>query len=242
MTPDVYGALVDEAKKRGILTSVHIVNLKDAKGAIQAGTNIIAHSVRDQNVDQALIDMMKKNNVGYIPTLTRDLSVFVYESTPAFLKDPFFLKGMKVYKREVDIVSDPGRQAKVRENKGAQTTKTLLAQGTKNLKLLSDGGVTIAMGTDSGVDGAGNVGRWQGYFEQVEMEMMVKGWHDPDAGAVASTSNGTQISGPEGYRGHCRWASGPTSSLTANPFRRHSLNTRKDRRGVDCWTAIHGRA
>ena len=35
MTPDIYGALVDEAKKRGYVTTVHIFNLRDAKGVIE---------------------------------------------------------------------------------------------------------------------------------------------------------------------------------------------------------------
>jgi imidazolonepropionase-like amidohydrolase len=40
---------------------------------------------------------------------------------------------------------------------------------------LSDGGVLIAMGTDSGT----GLGRWQGYFEHVEMELMVKAGMTP---------------------------------------------------------------
>jgi imidazolonepropionase-like amidohydrolase len=75
MTPEIYGALVDEAKKRGFMTTVHIFYLKDAKLAIEKGTNALVHSVRDQDVDRPLIDMMKRNNVAYVPTLTRDLSV-----------------------------------------------------------------------------------------------------------------------------------------------------------------------
>ena len=94
MTPDIYGALVDQSKKRGLRTYVHIFNLKDAKGAIEKGTDVIAHSVRDQDVDQALINEMKSKNIGYIPTLTRDLSVFVYETRPAFFDEPFFQRGI----------------------------------------------------------------------------------------------------------------------------------------------------
>ena len=93
MTPPIYGALVDEAKNRGLLTAVHIYNLNAAKGAIEKGTNIIAHSVRDRDVDQELIDEMIRLDVGYVPTLTRDLSVFIYENEPEFFEDPFFCAG-----------------------------------------------------------------------------------------------------------------------------------------------------
>ena len=59
----------------------------------------------------------------------------------------------------------------------------------RNLKLLSDGGVMIAMGTDSGT----GVGRWQGYFEQVEMELMVKAGMTPMQSLVASTGNAAKV-------------------------------------------------
>ena len=41
----------------------------------------------------------------------------------------------------------------------------------------------IAMGTDSGT----GLGRWQGYFEHVEMELMVKAGMTPMQTLVAST-------------------------------------------------------
>ena len=180
MNPETYGALVDEAKKRGFMTTVHIFNLRDAKGAVEKGTNAIVHSVRDQNVDQELIDMMKRNNVGYVPTLTRDLSVFVYENEPAFWREPFFQKGMYVYKTQVDILKDPAEQQKARTSPAVQRIKVALEQAKRNLKLLSDAGVLIGMGTDTA--SPNDLGRWPGYFEHTEMELMVAGRHDADAG------------------------------------------------------------
>ena len=66
-------------------------------------------------------------------------------------------------------------------------------QAERNLKRLSDAGVTIAMGTDSGV--ASNPGRWQGYFEQVEMEMMAKAGMSPMKVLVASTGDAAKTWG-----------------------------------------------
>src|SRR5207302_7701652 len=83
MTPDIYGALVDEAKKKGLRTFVHVFYIKDAKSAVEKGTDVIAHSIRDQDIDSAFAAELKRRNIGYIPTLTRDLSVFVYETRPA---------------------------------------------------------------------------------------------------------------------------------------------------------------
>jgi imidazolonepropionase-like amidohydrolase len=191
MTPDVYGALVDESHKQGLRTAVHVFYLKDGIGALEKGTDIIAHSVRDKDVDQPFITALKTRNVGYIPTLTRDLSVFVYETRPAFFDDSFFRRGIVLYRKEVDVLSDPARQEKTRNDPQAQAIKPALQQALKNLKILSDAGVLIAMGTDSGA--ANNPGRWQGYFEHVELEEMVKAGMTPMQVLVAATGGAARV-------------------------------------------------
>jgi imidazolonepropionase-like amidohydrolase len=191
MNPETYGALVDEAKKRGFLTTVHIFNLRDAKGAVEKGTNAIVHSVRDQDVDKELIDVMKRNNVGYVPTLTRDLSVFIYETEPAFWQEPFFQKGMYVYKTQVDILKDPELQQKTRTSPQVQRIKTALDQAKRNLKMLSDAGIPIGMGTDTA--SPNDLGRWPGYFEHTEMEMMVQSGMTPMQVITAATAGAARI-------------------------------------------------
>jgi imidazolonepropionase-like amidohydrolase len=57
------------------------------------------------------------------------------------------------------------------------------------VKLLSDGGVTIAMGTDSGAV----VGRWQGYNEHREIELMVKAGLTPMQAIVAATGGAARV-------------------------------------------------
>nr|TFG53161.1 MAG: hypothetical protein E4H34_04050 [Hyphomicrobiales bacterium] len=193
MTPPVYGALVEEARARGLLTAVHIFNLSDAKGAIAAGTNVIAHSVRDRDVDRELIAEMLRLDVGYIPTLTRDLSVFIYENEPDFFANPFFLRGQDVYATEIALLTDPVQQETTRNDAAAQEIKIALAQAMRNLKILSDAGVTIAMGSDSG--SANDWGRWQGYFEHVEMEMMVEAGMTEMQVLVAATGNAARLMG-----------------------------------------------
>ena len=191
MTPEIYGALVDEAKKRGFMTTVHIFYLKDAKSAIDKGTNVLVHSVRDQDVDRGLIDMMKRNNVAYVPTLTRDLSVFVYETEPAFWQEPFFKKGLYRYQTEVDILKNPRLQEETRNSTAAQNIKKALVQANKNLKTLHDAGITIAMGTDTA--SPNDLGRWPGYFEHVELEMMVQAGLTPMQAITAATGNGARV-------------------------------------------------
>ena len=189
MQSDVYAALIDEAHKRNLRVAAHLVTLAHAKGFVNAGLDIIAHSIRDQDVDAAFIAELKRRNIGYIPTLTRDLSVFQYESAPDYLNDPFFLRGMPLYAPHIARVKDPALHAKTKANPGTAVAKRQLEQGMRNLKLLSDGGVMIAMGTDTGA----STGRWQGYFEHVEMELMVKAGMTPMQTLVASTGNAAKV-------------------------------------------------
>jgi imidazolonepropionase-like amidohydrolase len=191
MDPETLGAVIDEAHQRGLRTAIHIFYLKDAKLAVEKGIDIIAHSVRDQDVDQSLIAEMKRRNVAYVPTLTRDLSVFVYETTPAFFAEPFFRRGLYAYQTEVDLLSRPENQEKARSSPQVQALKQALKQGTRNLKLLFDAGVRVAMGTDTG--SANDPGRWQGYFEHTEMEMMVEAGLTPMQVLVASTGGAARV-------------------------------------------------
>ncbi len=188
MAPAVYGAIIDQSHKQGLQVAAHMFFLKDAKGLIDAGLDVLAHSIRDQDVDAALIDEIKRRNAAYIPTLTRDLSVFVYESTPAFFTDPF-LSRTASYVRLTERLKDPAAQAKVRADADAQAIKKALQQANRNLKLLSDAGVTIAMGTDTGA----GLGRWQGYFEHTELEMMVAAGLTPMQVLVAATGNAARV-------------------------------------------------
>src|SRR5262249_2618501 len=152
----------DEAHRRGLRVAVHVFYLADAKAVLEAGADFIAHSVRDKDVDASLIDLLKRRSVCYCPTLTREVSTFVYESTPPFFSDPLFLKYADA--STVALLKEPARQREMHESRAARLYKAGLEVATRNLKKLSDAGVTIAMGTDSGAPS----GRFQGYFELME--------------------------------------------------------------------------
>lgn len=193
MNAETWGAIIEEAHKRGLRVAPHIFYLRDAKGAVEKGADVLAHSVRDLDVDAALIAEMKRRDVGLIPTLTREVTVYVYESTPAFFKDPFFLRGMSLFKEHVDIVSDPAFQQRVRNDKVAQSIKQALVQAKKNLKILHDAGVPIGFGTDGGVPNNMTFGRFQGYLEHMELELMVEAGLTPMQALAAATSTSARI-------------------------------------------------
>lgn len=168
MPPEVYRAVIDEAHRRGLRVAAHIFYLEDAKDLLRAGVDFIAHSVRDKLIDDEFIALMKKRNIPYCPTLTRELSTFVYESTPAFFSDPFFL-------READSgviaqLQEPARQTAVRQSAAARGYKAALPTAQSNLKKAAESGLLIAMGTDAGPF----PNRFQGYFEHLELQMMAE--------------------------------------------------------------------
>ncbi|HEX3704092.1 MAG TPA: amidohydrolase family protein [Vicinamibacterales bacterium] len=167
MAPEIYRAVIDQAHKDGLRVAVHLFYLADAKAVLDAGADYIAHSVRDTAVDDGFIAAMKKRGVCYCPTLMREVSTFTYGSTPAFFDDPFFLAHAD--RATVEKLKDPKRQEAMRTSDAARRYKAGLEVANRNLKTLSDAGVTIAMGTDTGPPA-----RFQGYFEQLELEMMVK--------------------------------------------------------------------
>jgi imidazolonepropionase-like amidohydrolase len=166
MAPEVYRAVIDEAHRLGLRVAAHIFYLSDAKALLRAGVDMIAHSVRDAEIDDEFIQLMKGRNVPYCPTLTRELATFVYESTPPFFADPLFLR--EADPALVAQLQEPARQDAMRRSASAQAYKAALVVAKRNLKRAADAGILIAMGTDSGAFPE----RFEGYFEHLEMEMM----------------------------------------------------------------------
>ena len=60
LTPEIYGAIIDEAHNRGLRVTAHIFDLEDAKGLIRAGIDAFAHGVRDQDIDDELVAMFRQ--------------------------------------------------------------------------------------------------------------------------------------------------------------------------------------
>jgi imidazolonepropionase-like amidohydrolase len=228
MSPAVYQAVIAEAHKNRFRTAAHIVLLEDALGVLRAGVDYIAHSVRDRDVDDEFIQLMKKRDISYCPTLTRELSAFVYSETPPFFSDPFFLK--EADRAEMAKMEDPKRQETVRNDKSALWYKDHLEVAMRNLKKISDSGVGIAMGTDSG----GGPGRFQGYFEHLELQYEVNAGLTPMQALVSASSGAAKalkLADQVGTLEKGKWAD--FLVLNANP-----LDDIKNTRSIDSvWLA-----
>jgi imidazolonepropionase-like amidohydrolase len=169
LTPEFCAAVLEQARKHGKLTFAHVYELSDAKMLLERGLNVLAHNIRDREVDSDFIGLLKQRNVTLIPTLIRDEFLFAYGEAPAWINDPFFLKFVPPERLAV-------LKTKIRDEQAKHPQRALFKAGFEmnkiNLKKLSDGGVRIALGTDSG--GAADRFFIQGYSEHREMELMVQ--------------------------------------------------------------------
>jgi imidazolonepropionase-like amidohydrolase len=132
-------------------------------------------------VDAEFIALLRERGVPYSPTLTREVSTYVYEATPAFFSDPFFRA--EADPTVVHELQNPSRQRGIQANPQAQQYKAALQVAKKNLQRLQDAGIPIVMGTDSGPPG-----RFQGYFEHMELDLMAEAGLTPLQILVSATS------------------------------------------------------
>ena len=186
--PAIYQAIIDEAHKQHIRVFAHEYYLGDAKALLAAGLDGFAHSIRDQPVDQDVMRAMKARGVFLIPTLVRDEVLFAYADNLKWLDDPFFQAGFEP--AAMAMVRSPENVEKGRKDPDIAKYRAGLEMGKKNLKTLSDAGVKIAFGTDSGIPT-----RFPGYFEHRELQLMVEAGLTPMQAIVAATGTNAEILG-----------------------------------------------
>src|SRR5262245_25546184 len=218
--PDLYKAIIEEAHKNNLRVMAHLFYLADAKGLVDAGLDGMAHSVRDREVDDALIKGLKDNHSFAVATLTREESTFIYAEPPAFLDDPFFSR--LVDPQVIKTLNDPAWGKKVKSDPDVPKYAVQLKMGQKNLKKLFDAGVKLAFGTDTGPPT-----RFQGFFEHRELELMVQAGLTPAQALQIATLNSAECLRTEKDMGTL--AKGKRADLIvldADPLE-NILNTRK---------------
>jgi imidazolonepropionase-like amidohydrolase len=162
MPPEIYTAVIDEAHKQGLRVAAHIYNLSDAKGLLRAGIDAFAHGIRDVDVDDELVALVKERpNVVLIPNLPDRGVAADYSWLSESLPDAELAK----------------IQAGATDRPEAQATFGIQA---RNLARLSAAGMTIAVGTDGNTPWA----------PHVEMADMVASGMTPAQVIVSATKNG----------------------------------------------------
>src|SRR6266571_96503 len=161
LTPEMYGAIIDEAHKRGLRVTAHLFDLEDAKGLVRAGVDALAHGVRDKDIDDELVAMFKQRpNLILTPNLP-DRGV---KTDLSWLRAG--LPAAEFEKLEAANTDRPREQAFY----GIQA---------RNLAKLNAAGVRITLGTD------GN----KPWGPHEEMEDMVLAGMTPMQVIVAATRN-----------------------------------------------------
>ena len=166
LTPELYTAVIEEAHKHGLRVTAHVYYLDDAKGLLKAGVDAFAHGVRDQDVDDGFLAMVKaRPDFVLVPNLP-DRGVVTDVSWLA------------------DHVS-PGELQKLQA--GAAKARPAAQQSfgiqARSLAKMNAAGVTIALGTDGGI----------AWSHHLEMEDMVAAGMTPQQVIVAATGDAAEF-------------------------------------------------
>jgi len=165
LTPEIYGAVIDEAHKNGLRVTAHIFALDDAKGLLRAGIDAFAHGVRDRDIDDEFVNTMRQRPALILVPNLPDRGVV---QDFAWLAD------------SVPAAELNGLRAAATDRPAVQQTFGIQA---RNLARLNSVGLRIALGTD------GNVS-WAHHFE---MEDMVAAGMTPSQVIVAATRNAADL-------------------------------------------------
>jgi imidazolonepropionase-like amidohydrolase len=181
----------DEARKQGLPLIVHATGLWEAKDAIRAGARVLVHSVFEQDVDEEFIALARESRVIYVTTIM---------VAPGYLDAalgreaawPYPLACADSASRAfaaADLSGEPAlawaRKPDVRERRAREDS---IAR--RNVKRLSDAGVSIAVGTD-----AGNPGTFHGPSMYRELEILQEAGLTPMQALVASTRTAADAMG-----------------------------------------------
>jgi imidazolonepropionase-like amidohydrolase len=181
LKPDAFAAAIDEAHKKNLKVVAEVFDLSDAKALANAGVDGFVNSIRDREVDDSLISVMKQKNVFLSPALTANEAKFVYADKPNWLGEQtmreVYPAGLSGYLMNDVVVN------RFKRNPELGAYREAYAMAVKNLKKLADGGVKIALGTNSGA-----ADTYPGYFELREMIAMADAGMQPMEVIKSATS------------------------------------------------------
>lgn len=165
LTPDLYGPIIEEAHKNKLRVTAHLFTLEDAKGLWRAGIDAFAHGVRDRDIDDEFLAMVKTRPAFVLVPNLPDRGV---KTDLSWLRDS--LPADELKKLEAGNTDRPDAQQAF----GIQA---------RNLAKMSKAGVKIALGSDGNTPWA----------PHAEMADMVASGMTPMQVIVAATRNGAEF-------------------------------------------------
>jgi imidazolonepropionase-like amidohydrolase len=184
LRPPLYRAIIDEAHAHGVRVMAHIAALDDAKDLVRAGVDGFGHVVRDRDVDDELLALLKaRPKVFFVETLWGERQA-IYQGKPGWIDAPIvhdLLSPEEVTRLAESFASTASPAPAQRES-----ARRLL----RNVATLNAAGVVLGLGTDTGgVTG----GQYFGLASLIELELMVNAGLTPAQAIVAATRNSAEI-------------------------------------------------
>ena len=183
-------ALIKASHARGLRVSVHANELETARAAVDAGADILAHTVRDRDVDadfiQALLDGGVVNTssaavaTGHARLLDTELVLSPAEER---CLDPEVIEAWEEW-AEIPVEARPDLPEWMRRAQAAED------QMVANLEALNEAGVPIAVGSDGG-----NIGSFHGPAFHRELELLARAGLTPMEILIAATRTGAEALG-----------------------------------------------
>ena len=193
-------AVIDAAHRNNIKAIAHVYYLADAKELVRQGVDGFGHAVRDQPVDQELIDLMKEHGTWrFASTLSREMA-YSFAVMP-WLQDSFFMRG--VSQGTLDVLRSPAREKAVvlgetqipglpyKQQMFADLGRTVF-QALENFNAEAEAGVHYGLGTDSGPPA-----RFPGFNLHEELQLYVMAGRTPMEAIVAATSSNAEFLGAD---------------------------------------------
>jgi imidazolonepropionase-like amidohydrolase len=180
-------ATIDEAHSSGVRVAVHATQLEAARAAVEAGADILVHSVDDAAVDDGFVRLVKERGTIYTTTL------IVMEGYGDVLGGNVRMTDVERELGDPDVVMTwsevpLGPDAEeIRARRRARLERTMPMM-QKNLKVMHDGGAVVAAGTD-----AGNIGTLHGPAIHREFELMAEAGLTPREILVTATRNAALV-------------------------------------------------
>ena len=178
LTPELYGAAIDEAHKFNLRAIAHVYDLEDAKGLVRAGIEGFTHLVRDKEVDDEFLQLLRQHPGVFVTPNLGITSRAMESGRPAWLDDPLLHETI------------PPSEIKRLENQFANRRPDQLAATraswdlqVRNLTKMKAAGVRVVLGSDS----AGDPSRTMGWHAIWELDALAKAGMTPSEVIVAST-------------------------------------------------------
>jgi imidazolonepropionase-like amidohydrolase len=183
LTPEMFTAAADEARKQGLPSIAHVFNLEDAKGLVRAGVEGFMHSIRDQEVDEEFIRLAKEHDIWITPNLggINRPSLLRENGTPAWFDEPLV--------RETIAPALIRERAQMYEKRKREGNPPRPAFDAINTRKLHAAGVREVLGSDS----AGDANRWLGLHTLLEFDNMVAAGFTPMEMIVAATRDSAKV-------------------------------------------------